>query len=310
MMNLKNKLSLNKEKLTLRTSNKQDPGSLIIVATPIGNMGDFSDRAKITLENVDVVAAEDTRNAKKLALLSNINLKKIVSYNDNSSNNKKSQIMNFLKSGMDVALISDAGMPLISDPGYKLVSECLKINIQVKNIPGPSSVLASLVVSGLPTDKFFFAGFPPKKKTIRRSFLISSSKIPSTTIWFESPKRLIKLLKEIKEIFGNRNAVVTRELTKLHEEIIRDRIEDIIHKLSDRENIKGEVVLVVSPPENYEEKTLDSKLLKEIEQLLKLETFRNTVDMVVAKTGISRNLIYKECLTIKKNLINKTLKLK
>lgn len=308
-MNLKNQFSLNKEKLTLRTSNKQDPGSLIIVATPIGNMGDFSDRAKISLAEVDIVAAEDTRNAKKLALLSNITLKKIISYNDNSSNSKKTKILNFLKSGMDVALISDAGMPLISDPGFKLVSECLKTNIKVKNIPGPSSVLSSLVVSGLPSDKFFFAGFPPKNNSSRRSFLISSSKIPSTTIWFESPKRLIKLLKEIKEIFGNRNVVITRELTKLHEEIIRDTIKNIIHKLSDRPSIKGEVVILIAPPETHKEKKLDDNDLNEIERLLKIETFRNTVDMIVAKTGLSRNLVYKECLAIKNNLINKTLKL-
>lgn len=231
-------------------------GTLYIVATPIGNLQDISQRAIETLRNVDLIACEDTRKTGILLhhisiyhTISEEKIKKprLISYYEENELQRIPEITNALKNGLDIALISDAGTPTISDPGFKLVRECIANNIKVESIPGPSSVISSLVSSGLPTDKFIFLGFLPKKPGHRKKLLdnlsIVLSKIKQTAIIFESPYRLVKTLEELKEIFGDINVVIARELTKIHEEVRREKISQ---SLTHFKNVtpKGEIVIL------------------------------------------------------------------
>lgn len=232
-------------------------GILYIVATPIGNLQDISLRAIETLRKVDAVACEDTRRTGNLLKFINDKvetpdtIKKnkpfLISYYEQNELKRIPEIISFLKNGKDIALVSDAGTPTISDPGFKLVRECIKEGIRVESIPGPCSVILALTVSGLPTDKFLFLGYPPKKEGHRKklfSDLNSSLKIiKSTAIFFEAPHRIVKTLKELQEVFGDTDIVLARELTKVHEEIRREKIsEAIIH--FQKVNPKGEFVVL------------------------------------------------------------------
>src|SRR3989344_3319200 len=197
-------------------------GILYIISTPIGNLKDITLRAREVLKTVDYILCEDTRVTGKLLHHYEIS-KKLVSFNDFSEEAKTPVVIKGLLSGQVVALVSDAGTPLISDPGYKLVRECIHQGIAIESIPGPSSVITALTVSGLPPDKFTFVSYLPKKDVKRKSFLEDLKKgreiVKSTIIIFESPYRLIKSLEDIKQIFGDIEIVVCRELTKMHEEI-------------------------------------------------------------------------------------------
>ena len=225
--------------------------NLYIVATPIGNLQDINLRALSTLEKVDLIACEDTRKATVL-----INeffpekrtemLNKLFSYYDEIELQKIPQVMNLLLNGKDVALISDAGTPTISDPGFKLVRECIKNNIKVISVPGASSVISALVTSGLPTDKFMFLGFLPQKPGHRLKFLENVKKQleiqSNTVIFFESPHKLLKSLKDLKTVFGNMEITIVREQTKLVEENIVGNIVELIEKY--KKGIKGELVIL------------------------------------------------------------------
>lgn len=232
-------------------------GNLYIVATPIGNLQDITFRAIETLKQVDFIACEDTRHAsiiiknffyeEEKAMYS-----KLFSYYEQNEKGKIPQIINLLLNGKDVALISDAGTPTISDPGFKLVRECLKNNIKVISVPGPSSVLSSLVVSGLPTDKFLFLGFLPQKQGHRVKLLKQLKEnlqnLSSTVIFFESPHKLIKNLIDIKNVFGNIQLTVVREQTKIYEEVTKATIDEISQKYS--KGIKGELVVLFNLKES------------------------------------------------------------
>ena len=202
---------------------------LYLVPTPIGNLKDITLRAIEVLSSVEIIACEDTR--KTGLLLQKLEIKnkpQLISYYEENEQGRIPQIINFLKEGKNVALVSNAGTPTISDPGYKLVRECINENIPVESIPGPSSVLTALTVSGLPTDKFLFLGFLPKKEGKRKSILESLPK-KTTIIFFESPFRLLKTLKELKELLGDINVVICRELTKVFEEVRREKIQASIN---------------------------------------------------------------------------------
>lgn len=218
--------------------------SLFIVATPIGNLEDITFRAVRILSEVDLIAAEDTRRTKILLTRYNINTP-MTSYHKFNIKAKTSHLIDLLKQGKSMALVSDAGMPGISDPGYELIRESVHHNIRVEPIPGPSAAITALAVSGLPTDKFIFEGFLPKKpgKKIKKLKELKSEK--GTVIIYESPYRLVKTLEDVKEILGNRQVAVCRELTKKFEEIIRGKAGDVLEKLKGRK-IKGEVVVVVA----------------------------------------------------------------
>ena len=228
---------------------------LFIVATPIGNLQDLSFRAVKILQSVSAVACEDTRRAglllKHISEISPAETPKekplLISYYEQNEYSRIPQIINSLKNGQDIALISDAGMPTISDPGFKLVRECIKEGIKVEVIPGPSSVINALVTSGLPTDKFLFVGYPPKKPGHRLKFFQNINSmmyiIEPTIIIFEAPHKLIRTLEELKEVFGDIDIVICRELTKIHEEIQRSKIsESLIH--FEKKEPKGEIVVL------------------------------------------------------------------
>ena len=221
-------------------------GILYLIATPIGNLGDITLRAIEILKKVDYVLCEDTRVTGKL--LNNYEIaKKMVSFNDFSEETKTPNVIGDLLSGKIVALVSDAGTPLISDPGYKLVRECIHQGIAIEFIPGSSSVIAALTISGLPPDKFIFVGYLPKKDLKRRKFLEDLKKsreiIKSTIIAFESPYRLLKTLESVKEVFGDVDITVCRELTKIHEEVRRETVSQSITHFS--KNVpKGEFVIL------------------------------------------------------------------
>src|SRR3990167_8878463 len=208
-------------------------GKLFIVATPIGNLGDITLRAIEVIKSVDYVLCEDTRVGAKLLNHFGIS-KKMVSFNDFNENQKMSDVISDLTSGKSIALVSDAGTPLISDPGYKLVRAAISNDIHVESIPGPSALIAALTISGLPPDKFTFLGYLPKQETKKLKILKAVKKnqenLKSTTIIFESPFRVLKTLMSIKEVFGDIDVVICRELTKLYEETRREKVsKSIVH---------------------------------------------------------------------------------
>ena len=221
----------------------EEYGVLFVVSTPIGNLEDITLRALRILKEADLIAAEDTR--KTGILLKHYQIKtKTTSYHDFNKEKKTPYLLKELKSGKDVAIVSDAGTPGISDPCYYLVREAIKEEIRIIPIPGSSALLSALVVSGLPTDRFVFEGFLPSKKTKRIKRLKELSSEKRTLIFFESPYRLIKTLKDLNEVFGERRIVVARELTKKFEEIIRGKISDVESHF-ERKKVKGEMVIIV-----------------------------------------------------------------
>lgn len=217
-------------------------GILNVVSTPIGNLEDISTRAITTLTNSDIIVAEDTRHTKKLLNHYNISAF-IISYFEHNKHQQIPKILNFLKEGKNVSLVSDAGTPGISDPAYRLVRQAINENIKIQSVPGASSVLAALIPSGLPTDRFIFEGFLPPKKG-RKKILDDLSKFDGTVIFFENPKRLHRTLNDILVSFGERPCVLARELTKIHEEFLRDNISNMISNI-DNISLKGEMVVLI-----------------------------------------------------------------
>ena len=219
-----------------------DKGRLYIVATPIGNLKDFTFRAIDTLKEVDFVFAEDTRNSIQLMKHYNIETK-IDSYHEHNNVQKIPKIINLLNEGNNIGLISDAGTQTISDPGYKLIRACIDEKIDVIPIPGASAVTAALSASGLPSDSFFFLGFLPHKKGRKKKISFLKS-LDNTIIIFESPHRLLKTLKELRDELGERPVVVARELTKLYEEIARGTFQSVIEYF-ELKKVKGEIVIII-----------------------------------------------------------------
>ena len=217
-------------------------GQLFVVGTPIGNLKDITLRAISTLQSVDIILAEDTRNSKKLLDAHKIETK-MISYHEHSNDKEIKKIIDLLLEGKDLALISDAGTPTISDPGYGLIRDCIKHDIVIVPIPGVSAITAAMSVSGLPSDSFTFIGFLPQKKgRLKKIELLKN--IENTVILFESPYRLEKTLNQLLEHLGNRSVVVGRELTKLYEEVIRGNLTDVIKYFS-KSKVKGEIVIMI-----------------------------------------------------------------
>ena len=218
-------------------------GTLYLVGTPIGNLGDVTDRAKKTLAAVDLVAAEDTRRTGRL--LNGLGIRaRLLSFFEGNEAERIPELLGALSGGADVAVVSDAGMPALSDPGYRLVAACVDAGVAVDVIPGPSAVVSALVVSGLPTDRFVFEGFLPRSGKSRFARLEALSVEPRTVVLFESPKRVASSLRDLLAACGDRRVAVARELTKLHQEVIRGRLSEVVEELGSRE-LKGEVVVVL-----------------------------------------------------------------
>lgn len=220
-------------------------GTLYVVSTPIGNLEDLTYRAVRVLSEVDLIACEDTRHSQKL--LNHYGIKaKTVSYHEHNERDRSEELIGQIQSGLDVAIVSDAGTPGICDPGFRVVRMALEADLKVVPIPGPTALVSALVASGLPSDEFFFAGFLPARSGARRSRLAEIAGIPSTLVFYEAPHRMAASLKDAREILGEREAVVARELTKLHEEIVRGRLSDLAEKFSaGGHEPRGEMVVVV-----------------------------------------------------------------
>ncbi|HZR46419.1 MAG TPA: 16S rRNA (cytidine(1402)-2'-O)-methyltransferase [Candidatus Manganitrophaceae bacterium] len=219
------------------------PGTLYIVSTPIGNLEDITLRALRILKEVVTIAAEDTRHTQKLLSHFDIHVP-LTSYHDFNKEEKTPVLISRMMEGASVALVADAGTPTISDPGFYLIREAIRAGLPVSPIPGPAAAVAALSVSGLPTDRFVFEGFLPKKKGARVRRLETLRDDPRTLIFYESPYRIVPLLEEIRTVLGDRPAVVSREMTKLFEEFIRGSVTEVIEKIGKR-SLKGEITLVV-----------------------------------------------------------------
>jgi 16S rRNA (cytidine1402-2'-O)-methyltransferase len=220
-------------------------GTLYIVATPIGNLEDITQRALRTLSEVDIVACEDTRRTR--VLLNHFGIKtKTISYHEHNERERAEQVCELLLSGKNVALVSDAGTPLINDPGFRVTNAAMELNLAVVPIPGPTAFVAALVASGLPSDQFFFAGFLPARANARREKLEELKRIPATLVLYEAPHRIAATLKDALGVFGNRQAAVARELTKIHEEIVRGNLRELVQRFSGDAPVRGEIVLVIS----------------------------------------------------------------
>ena len=277
------------------------PG-LYIVSLPVGCLSDISFRALHMLSNSDYVAGEDTRNVKSLFRLLKISksMRDIISYHDHSSSNTRKKIIELIKEGKSVALVSDAGTPLISDPGYKLVRNAIEEDLEVFSIPGPSSVIAALTVSGLPTDTFSFLGFLPHTKAKKKKLLETYLKLESSLIIFESGKRLQKTLDLLAETCRPSTEIcICRELTKLNEEITRFTVEEGNKVIKKMRSSKGEFVIIVGKSEagDFDLKNLDEQLKK----LKKSMSMKGSVDLLAEKLKIPKNTIYKKALTIFKD---------
>lgn len=273
-------------------------GRLFVVATPIGNMEDMTFRALKVLKGVDLVAAEDTRVAKKL--LSHFGISRPVeSCFEHNEREKAPLLVAKMLEGANVALISDAGTPGISDPGYRLVRLAAENSIPIEPIPGPSALAAALSISGLPTDRFTFLGFAPSAEGQRKRFFLSLRGGPHTYVLYESPKRLKETLASALEFLGDIEAALVREMTKRFEEVLRGRLNSIIAKLKDRE-VKGEITLILRTEEPVAEK---AGLEAEIQRLLAANlALKDIAKAVALEHGISKSEAYKEALKVKNDL--------
>lgn len=219
------------------------PGTLYLVATPIGNLADITHRALQILKDVDLIACEDTRHTHKLLQHYGI-ATRTISYHEHNEQQRATQLIDSLKQGSDIAVVCDAGTPSISDPGFRLVRAAIEHQILVVPVPGPSALISALIAAGLPTDEFFFAGFLPARSNARRARLGELQSVPGTLIFYEAPHRLTATLKDAHEILGEREAVVARELTKVHEEIRRGLLSDLSRHYENEEP-RGEIVVLI-----------------------------------------------------------------
>ncbi|MHB8057562.1 MAG: 16S rRNA (cytidine(1402)-2'-O)-methyltransferase [Desulfuromonadaceae bacterium] len=271
--------------------------TLYIIATPIGNLEDITYRAVRILGEVDLIAAEDTRHSLKL--LNHFGISKpLTSYFDHNQQFKGERILNALRRGKSVALISDAGTPCISDPGYQLVRDAVAEKIPVVPLPGACAAVAALAASGLPTDNFTFAGFPPSRQGKRRTFLSGMGDLQGTLVLYEAPHRLIQTLGDIREVMGERQVIVARELTKIYEEFIRGSASEVLTAVS-QGIVRGEVVILIAPGEAA---AAEAEPLESVLQRLMADgtlSVKDIAKQAAVISGVSRSEAYTEALRLK-----------
>lgn len=277
------------------------PGGLYIIATPIGNIEDITLRALNILKQVDLIACEDTRVSGKLTSYYDIEAQKIP-YHDHNADEMRPKLIAQLQEGKRIALISDAGMPLISDPGYKLVAQCAEESIPMTCVPGASASLTALVLSGIPTDKFMFAGFLPPKSAARRTALSEVKAVPSSLIFYETGPRLAESLEDMLAVLGDRPAAVARELTKKFEEVQRGSLSTLIKHYQATEEPRGEIVAIVGAPiegqrEEWTDEAVDAQLLKVMDE--GGMSVKDAAAFIAAKSGIKKRDVYQRALLLK-----------
>lgn len=266
---------------------------LYVVGTPIGNLSDFSPRAIETLKNVDFIACEDTRVTLKL--LNKFEIKKpTISYHDHNRLTRGDEILSRLKSGESCALVTDAGMPAISDPGEDLVKLCHEKGIKVESVPGPCAFATALAISGMPSKRFTFEGFISTDKSERKEHISSMKNETRTMIFYEAPHKLLNTLKDLESALGNREIAIVRELTKLHEEVIRTDFSCAIARYS-AEDIKGEIVLIVNgaQPQEAEKMTLEQAVIYAKDLAASGENKSNAAKIAAKESGFKKGEIYK-----------------
>lgn len=280
-----------------RVDPKLAPG-LYVVSTPIGNLRDITLRALDILASADIVCAEDTRVAAKLLSAFGVSAR-LRPYHDHNGAQARPALLNELQTGARIALMSDAGTPLVSDPGYKLVREAAELGIAVYSIPGASAPLAALASSGLPTDCFTFAGFPPPRSSARKSFLRELSTIRGTLIFFEGPSRLVASLADMAEVLGAREAAVARELTKKFEETRRGRLAELAEHYAEAGPPRGEIVVLVGPGEApvASEDMLDTAIAAADET----RPMKEVAAEIAAKLGLGRRTVYERMLELRQD---------
>ncbi|MGH9873783.1 MAG: 16S rRNA (cytidine(1402)-2'-O)-methyltransferase [Pyrinomonadaceae bacterium] len=279
-------------------------GTLYLIATPIGNLEDITHRAVRLLGEVDIIACEDTRHTKKLLNHYGINTRTI-SYHEHNERERAAELIERLRSGADVAVVSDAGTPGISDPGFRLARIAIDSDVRVVPVPGASALVSSLVASGLPTDEFFFGGFLPARSGARRARLTELRSIAATLIFYEAPHRIVATMKDAREILGERQAVVARELTKMHEEIARGSLSELAAQFSATESARGEMVLIIDrtvmPSENDRDKSVAS--LAELVMQFEREGLdhRAALKKAARQLGLSRDEAYRRLVAERKD---------
>ena len=273
-------------------------GRLYIVSTPIGNLEDITLRALKVLKEADVIACEDTRTTRKLLTRYAVETP-LVSYHEHNEIEKAKELLSILREGRSIALVSDAGTPCISDPGYRIVKLASEHGIEVLSIPGPSASVSALSVSRLPTSSFAFFGFLPRTKKHLTDYLSRIKNYPETLVFYESPNRVTKTLRAISEVFGDRNISLSREMTKLYEETLRGKVSDVLEALVKRNEIKGEVTIVVEGASAEIGETDPETIDRMLDQHKKIgSSLKDAVKMVSGESGYSKSKTYKRALQI------------
>ncbi|GAB4287211.1 MAG: 16S rRNA (cytidine(1402)-2'-O)-methyltransferase [Coriobacteriia bacterium] len=269
-----------------------EPGALHVCATPIGNLGDVTLRVLDALRDADVIAAEDTRVTRKLLSRYDIHTP-LTAYHEHNSAEQTPRLVQRLAAGEHLALVSDAGTPGISDPGARLVDACLAAGLRVEVLPGPSAIITALVASGLPTDAFYFGGFLPRKAGERSRALQSLAALDATLVFYESPRRAAATLDALAAAFPGRNGAMARELTKVHEEVVRGTLEEVARDVRDRE-LKGEVVLLVGPPA-AQTAPVDERAVREgvDRRVAEGASRKDAIKETAAELRVARNTVYR-----------------
>lgn len=277
----------------------KERAGLYIVSTPIGNARDITLRALDLLQQADTILCEDTRVTAKLLAIHAISKEKCIAYHEHNAEKMRPKVIEKIQNGEVVVLVSDAGTPLINDPGYKLVIECSRMGLPFTGAPGASSVIAAMVLAGLPTDRFLYLGFLPNKTTARKKALEEVKSVQATLIVLESPRRVGACLADMAEVLGTREAAVTRELTKKFEEVRRAPLPELADVYAQTE-VRGEVVLVIGPPGESEGETSAQDLDDLLDNALARLSVRDAVAEVVEMTGMKKKAVYNRALELKK----------
>jgi 16S rRNA (cytidine1402-2'-O)-methyltransferase len=281
----------------VRASAVPGAGTLYLVGTPIGNLEDITLRALRVLKEADLIACEDTRHT--VQLLDHFGIEKTtISYHEHNELTRAAELMVRLEQGESIAMVSDAGMPGVSDPGYRLVALAVRHHIKVVPVPGASAFLSALVASGLPTDSFRFSGFLPSKQGARRTVLESIRGSERTQIFYEAPHRIVEALEDVVELMGaDRHVVVAREVTKLHEEFLRGRAEDVLAALKKRGDVKGEITLLIGKHEGTAQPQPDARSVgARIRELMQIESLdeKAALKQAAKEFGMSKSEAYRE----------------